>query len=244
MRKEILKQRRGVELNPSCKSFVLKGFTLVELMVVITIISILAAMLLPALKKAKEAAKNITCKANLKQVGLVYQFYGEDYNDYMVKPQGWCGKLWSLGYWTKSVASQLDCPLLPQTFEYRPYSQMWPKDIGPTEFGSLASPRYVPNGWTNVDNGWTVEKRRRFSEIKNRNGSLSDKIAFGDPEPMWYVGAANIRCFYLFDIRNNTTEAPLAQRTHNATPNLLFFDGHVDSMRFNTITNAKNAALY
>ena len=121
---------------------------------------------------------------------------------------------------------------------------MWPKDIGPTDFGSLASPRYVPNGWTGVDNNWTVAKRRRFSEIKNRNGSLSDKIAFGDPEPMWYVPPADRRCFYLFDIRNNTTEAPLARTTHNATPNLFFFDGHVDSMRVNTITNAKNAMLY
>jgi prepilin-type processing-associated H-X9-DG protein len=61
---------------------------------------------------------------------------------------------------------------------------------------------------------------------------------------MWYVSPADRRCFYLFDIRNNTTDAPLARTTHKATPNLFFFDGHVDSMRVNTITNAKNAALY
>jgi len=68
-----------------------KGFTLIELLVVIAIIAILAAMLFPVFARAREKARQASCKSNLRQIGVAMELYVQDYDELFPYADDWCG---------------------------------------------------------------------------------------------------------------------------------------------------------
>ncbi|HBG28558.1 MAG: hypothetical protein A2Y10_19945 [Planctomycetes bacterium GWF2_41_51] len=87
------------------------GFTLVELLVVISIIAMLLAVLMPALQKARAVAVSVMCKTNLKDIGVIMNCYSQDYG--CIPPSSESGNRWMLAlskYHYKRKANTIDDP--------------------------------------------------------------------------------------------------------------------------------------
>lgn len=181
----------------------ISAFTLLELLVVISIMVILMSLLLPGLKKSRETAKQIKCAGNLKQIGIAMAAYCNDNRDYlpMVYVSPVCD--WAS---TLRESEYIDC---------RKYDPLNSRNWCP----SKALLMYSGYGM----NFWILSKQQSldFIRLSGRGIKYSTTVLISENG-----GNSSTNPYYA-----PLTDWRAVEQRHNANSNYLFFDLHITSSR-------------